>query len=251
MLRRQIQILRQIFFMWIPEVFFRAHPPEGCSFFHSRISDQILMFKCCFHIFRCLKGNAVFTCFLHRLDPVSADGNMRHICFPPSVQYGVIHPSQVQTLHDLPFSQSLNCFCSRSVWRLPEAVAVQINLLYFRKSMSFLLLKASIHYKNEMPHLCCALPSAYLPDTVAEISAISFCKTSFRYPSNAENGSSKRITSGSPIIIRASATRCCCHRKAVPDNDSPAHQADIFSDSHVSFLLFAIFLHDSRREYCL
>ena len=170
---------------------------------------------------------------------------------PPSVQYGVIHPSQVQTLHDLPFSQSLNCFCSRSVWRLPEAVAVQINLLYFRKSMSFLLLKASIHYKNEMPHLCCALPSTYLPDTVAEIPAY----LSVKHPSDIHPMPKMAHPKGSLPVLRSSFGQvllaAAAHRKAVPDNDSPAHQADIFSDSHVPFLLFAIFLHDSRREYCL
>lgn len=149
MLRWQIQIWRQIFFMWIPEVFFRAHPPEGCSFFHSRISDQILMFKCCFHIFRCLKGNAVFTCF-----PAPVGSSVRgwqHASYllPPSVQYGVIHPSQVQTLHDLPILSILELFLQPVSLEASRSCGCSNKSLVFPKTMSFLLLKASIHYKTK------------------------------------------------------------------------------------------------------
>ena len=134
---------------------------------------------------------------------------------------------------------------------LPEAVAVQINLLYFRKSVSFLLSEASIHYKSEMLHLCCALPSAYRPDTVSEIPAY----LSVKHPSDIHPMPKMAHPKGSLPVLQSSfgpvPLAAAVHRKAVPDNGSPTHQAGIASDSHVPFLLFAIFLHDSRRKYCL
>ena len=164
MFRWKIEIFRQVLIMLVRKTFFRAHPPENCPVFHSRTFHQILMF---------IKKNFLQPPYsgsdtdVQRLSPhtlplqipgsflppsltdESSDRGLRYVSYPvpPSALYEEIFTSPEQIPDILPYVQFSNCFCSRSVLLLPEAVAVQIIFLYHQISVSCHLLEASAHCK--------------------------------------------------------------------------------------------------------